>query len=438
MRCLVVLGILLFGSFAHAKRIMTPKTLSLVVVGDVGLNRSNLKVHPDGILEGNSVLAWTDLTAGIKHLINGDLNFMNLETVVTERNDLRPGDKRQKSPYLFRSHPKGIAHLLKIGFNLIGGANNHAYDYGEKGAKETVGHLRRLAGERPNTVVAGIGLNVDEAARPATTYFRGVKVAFSSIGIVTNMLTHHRAGPDKAGTLGFRHEEDWRRSLDELEAATASIKLMSVHYGVERDIRTDDRQRKAWRDAVANRGVDVVIGHHAHVVRGVEMHKGRLIFYGLGNFLIRGAANMGKKPELRTCCDYGLLAKVHFLKGTDGYKVGAVEAIPVFDMHRVARVLSPAEAGKRIEVLNALAEPLDDPSQDSVGVRFTIRDDGTGLFCTKEGKAFSELASLCANYHGAAPVSAEVRQRVKRAPRASSKKKKRGSKGKKRKRSKRK
>ncbi len=405
-----------------------PKVVTLVVTGDVMLNRSNLKVDEGGVLEGNHPLPWAEMSAKIRHLIDGDLNFMNLETVVTDRNDLRPGDKHQKTPFLFRTHPNGVEHLLGIGFNLVSAANNHAYDYGEAGAKETVRHLQNLT-EDTGAVYSGIGLNVDEASRPASKWVRGAKVAFGSVGIVTNMLSFHRAGPNKAGTMAFRHKDDWERTLVEMEKAHTDINLLSVHYGTEREIRTDERQRSAYRHAVAERGVDVVIGHHAHVVRGIEMHKGKLIFYGLGNFLIRGAANMAKKPSMRTCCDFGLLAKVHMVQDGKGYKVAAVEAVPVTDMHRIARPLPPQEAAKRIGVLNVLAEALDNPAIDSKGMRFFVRKDGTGLFCTPEAKgAAAPVAALCASFTGPTPPTAEVRNRVKAAP---DPKKAKGKKGKK-------
>lgn len=417
MLVMVCLAHLANANRAEAKRLVAPKlvapkSVTLVAVGDVGLNRNSLQVDAKGILEGTSVLPWAELTAGIASLIDGDFNFMNLETVVTDRNDLRPGNKRQKAPYLFRSHPIGVAHLLDLGFNLISAANNHAYAYGEAGARETVAHLRRLSASRPGTVATGI--NYDEAAKPASAGVGGMSLAFSSIGIVTNMLTFHRAGPDKAGTLGFRYAEDWKRSVDELVAADADLKVLSVHYGTEKDIRTDERQRSAWRAAV-DQGVDMVIGHHAHVVRGIELHKGKPIFYGLGNFLIRGAANMGKKREFRTCCDYGLLAKMHFARVDEEYELAAIEVVPVFDMHRVARRLEPAEAAKRVEVLNVLAESLDDPANDSKGVRFQVRNDGSGLYCGPNANRGDTL-ELCAQHTGPTRVSAEVRQRVRAAP----------------------
>ncbi len=426
LSCILVVSasvLLLSSPRAEAKKIVAAKTLSVVLVGDVGLNRNERKVEPTGILEGNSVLPWAELTAGIAHLIDGNFNFMNLETVVTDRNDLSTADKRQKGPFYFRSHPLGIAHLLDLGFNLISGANNHAYDYDEAGTRETVSHMKRLMASRPGTYTTGIGLDSDEAAAPALANFRGISVAFSSIGIITNLLKAHRAGPNKPGTMSFRHADDWKRSVDELTATKADIKIMSVHYGIEKEIRTDAKQRNDWRGAIDD-GADMVVGHHAHVVRGIELHKGKPIFYGLGNFLIRGAANIAKKPENRVCCDYGLLAKVHYARSEGEMKLAAIEVVPLTNMQRITRPLPAEEAGKRVEVLNVLAEALDDSSIQSEGVRFQVRKDGSGLYCAPllsrgEGE-------ICAGYQGPTKASAAVKKRVRAAPDPRAKKQKGG------------
>ncbi len=414
--CMVALGCALFvlsSSQAEAKKVVPAKTVTVVLVGDVGLNRNQRLVEANGILEGKSVLPWAKLTAGIADLIDGNFNFMNLETVVTDRNDLPVADKRQKGPFYFRSHPRGIAHLLDLGFNLISAANNHSYDYREEGARETIRHMNRLMASRPGTYTTGLGLNSDEAAAPAIASFSGMKVAFSSIGIITNLIKEFRAGPNKPGTMSYRHKEDWKRSVGELVAAKADIKIMSVHYGIEKEIRTDAKQRNDWRGAI-DAGTDMVVGHHAHVVRGIELHKGKPIFYGLGNFLIRGAANIAKKPENRICCDYGLLAKVHYQRTANTYELAAIEVVPLTDMHRITRRLPAAEAGKRVEALNVLAEALDQPGIDSKGVRFQVRKDGSGLYCSPKANRGPE--DICQDYKGPTKASAEVRRLVLSAP----------------------
>lgn len=391
-----------------------PDTITLVVVGDVGLNRSGLDVDPRGVLEGRGVLPWAEMTSGIEDLIDGDLNFMNLETVVTDRNDLTPGDKKQKTPYLFRSHPKGVEHLADIGFNLVSAANNHAYDYGEDGVLETIKSLAAIANKKKGFHWAGIGKNRAKAAKPAVFSHRGARIAFASIGIVTNMLTFHRASEDKAGSLGYRYEEDWKLTTGELNKAKADIKLLSIHYGKERDVKCDSKQLDEWRWAASKQGADVVIGHHAHVVRGVELHDGKVIFYGLGNFLIRGARDMRSQKQLHLVRDYGLLGKVHFELIDGDYRVRAIEIVPIVDMHRKAKRWDDVEESKkRVEVVNALADQLDAPKSGSKGVRFQVRDDGSGLFCVDGAKRDKgSIGKLCKSFVAPTKASEQVKSRV--------------------------
>ena len=413
------------GDAGADRKTKKPDTITLVVVGDVGLNRNQLDVDERGVLEGGGVLEWSDLTEGIDNLIDGDLNFMNLETVVTDRNDLPPGDKKQKSPYLFRSHPRGVEHLADRGFNLVSAANNHAYDYGADGVLETIAHLSALATTKNGFHWAGVGKNREAAARPSVFDHRGAKVAFSAIGIVTNMLKSHRATEDKPGSLGYRYEDDWKLVTGKLLSAKADLKILSIHYGKEREVQCDSKQFDEWRWAAREQGADVVVGHHAHVVRGVELHQGKVIFYGLGNFLIRGARDMRSQKKLAVVRDYGLLAKVHLkLDKRGAYRARAIEIVPIVDMHRKAKRWDDAEESKkRVEVVNALATRLDDPKAGSVGVRFQVRDDGSGLYCVDgAAKDKGAIGTLCKRFRPPAEPSKQVRDRVAPARKGAAKK----------------
>ena len=81
--------------------------VTIVVVGDVGLNPGRQTVDPRGIFK-HGFQAWADTLSLIKGEINGDLNFMNLETVVTDHNDLPIDTKGQGHPFNFRTHPNEI------------------------------------------------------------------------------------------------------------------------------------------------------------------------------------------------------------------------------------------------------------------------------------------------------------------------------------------
>jgi poly-gamma-glutamate synthesis protein (capsule biosynthesis protein) len=374
-----------------------PEVITLVVTGDTCLNRNQLPVDPKGAIEGNGVLAWSEMSAGIRDLIDGDLNFTNLETVVTDRNDLSITDKRQKAPYMFRSHPAGVEHLVDVGFNLLSAANNHSYDYDAEGVRESVKHLTALA-KRKKVWWTGVGLDRAQAARPAVFRHRGVPIAFSSIGALTNMIRAHQATETKPGSLGIRFPDDWNQVARELGATEARLRLLSIHYGKERRIRVDERQLRDWRWAAKEGKADVIMTHHAHVVRGVELINDRLIFYGLGNFMIRGARDMGKDPRLATWGDYGLLAKVFLARQADGrYAPRAVIAVPIWDMHRKPIPMRSADESRtRIWVLNAMAAALDSEKDGAVGVRFVPRKDGSGLWCASgAGELGGQLGALC-------------------------------------------
>jgi len=395
----------------------TPDVLTVVVTGDTCLNRHGVRVDPKGAVEGKGVLTWAEMSAGIKELIDGDLNFTNLETVVTTRDNLKPGNKRQKQPYLFKSHPAGVEHLVDIGFNLMSAANNHSYDFDVEGVRDTVKHLTAIA-KKKRMWWTGVGLDRAQAARPAVFRHKNVPVAFSSIGALTNMIKEHQATKTKPGSLGIRFPDDWKQVANELGAARASLRLLSIHYGKERRIRVDERQRRDWRWAAKAKKADIIMTHHAHVVRGVEVINDRLIFYGLGNFMIRGARDMGKDKRLATWGDYGLLAKVYLVRQKSGrYAPRAVVAVPVWDMHRKPiRMRSAAESRRRIWALNVMAKALDEKKSGAIGLRFVPRADGTGLWCAPGSE--KSLRKLCRGWKrpGKAPADVDkiVRKQLKR------------------------
>jgi hypothetical protein len=138
------------------------------------------------------------------------------------------------------------------------------------------------------------------------------------------------------------------------------------------------------------------------VVRGVELAGRSLIFYGLGNFLHHGTADMTGKG---VCRDYGLMARVHLKEGKGGkLSLRAVEAIPVTDTHFRPRRMTGVAGATRIHALNYLASTLDDDQSGARGLRFTPQEDGSGLYCVAEAKNDGgRIGSLCKSY-GPAPA----------------------------------
>jgi Bacterial capsule synthesis protein PGA_cap len=96
-----------------------PDRLTIVLVGDAGCNSNGLSVDPRGVHKDGAIVPFKDTLSGVASDIDGDLAFVNLETVITDRNDLPPDSKGQTAPYNFRSHPLGLKALVDDGFNLI-------------------------------------------------------------------------------------------------------------------------------------------------------------------------------------------------------------------------------------------------------------------------------------------------------------------------------
>ena len=88
-----------------------PDRLTLVLVGDTGFNPKGAEVAPEGFVKDGTALGFKESLSGVAREVDGDLAFVNLETVVTDRNDLTPDSKGQTLPYNFKSHPAGLKAL---------------------------------------------------------------------------------------------------------------------------------------------------------------------------------------------------------------------------------------------------------------------------------------------------------------------------------------
>lgn len=332
----VVLSLVL-ANFAVAREI----PITLVAVGDVNLNRTRVDVRSDGMYLWGKVVPFDQPLAKVAKYINGDINFCNLETTVMDRNDIKVSEKE----YNFKCHPNGVRQLQKIGFNLFSIANNHVKDYGGQGYVETRKWLDKLGKEAP-LHYAGAGSDIDEASRPAVFKVNRVTVAFGAVSI------SDRATEKRPGVASVYRPEP---TLKALKKARADIRILSIHAGKEKNSKPVRQQLHVARQAISKYNVDIVIGHHAHVVQGIEEHKGGLIMYGMGNFSMRGARNMGSVKEFRNERDFGLLARVKMFWDTHKKKVRfhKITVMPVYDMHSgVHPFANEEDAHRRVQSLN--------------------------------------------------------------------------------------
>ncbi len=393
------------ASIGSAAKQLDPDRLTIVLAGDTGFNAKGAKVQPEGFRKDGKILGFTDSLSGIAPDVDGDLAFLNLETVVTDRNDLVPDSKGQTAPYNFQSHPLGLKALIDTGFNMFSLANNHSMDYGAVGAQETLYHMAVAAAERAITY-AGIGTTLEEATRPGCLKVGKTRVAFAATGIITGQREEHRAGKDKTGQASYRNPADYELVVNRLAGMPADYRILSIHYGLEGRVVPDQRQLKDWRGfAASEKGIDLIVGHHPHVAQGVEMNGASLIFYGLGNFMHPGTAEMSR---FGICRDYGLMAKVHLARIQGYWRAAAIEAIPITKTNMHPERFTPEQGVRRIYALNYLGAQLGD-GKAAQGVRFTPRKDGTGLYCTEGADLLGgKVGAMCSGWQPAPAIPTKL------------------------------
>jgi hypothetical protein len=173
----------------------------------------------------------------------------------------------------------------------------------------------------------------------------------------------------------------------------ADLVLVSLHAHEQlgaKDVPADFM--RGFAHEMIDAGADLVVGHGPHLLRGLELYKGKPIFYSLGNFLHPGTA---EPARFGLCRDYGLLAKVHLARIDGAWRVEAIEAIPLTRTQMRPERFTSDEGRKRIYALNHLAAGLDD-GKNAKGVRFTPRPDGSGLYCADGAAALTgDIGTLC-------------------------------------------
>ncbi len=369
---LYLLGLL--ACVAHLERAAAEDTIDIVLVGDTGFNSASARVTPEGGYKQGQLLSIDEALSGIAHELDADLVLANLETAVTSRNDIRGVSKR----FTFRTHPKAVEAFVDAGINAFSLANNHALDYRQRGAGETLINLEALR-QQGLLAFPGLGQTRDEAAKPHSFSLARARVAASSIGIGGWGL------PTKAPYAGMlTYPADFETVSQRLQSADADVRILAVHYGREFQPATSDATRTRFRTAIAPDGLTIIAGHHKHIATGIEMVETPtggmgLIFYGLGNFLHLGMQNMGRHD---LCHDFGLLARIRLLRADDGtVSVHSVRVVPLTDMHRATKPLPREASALRVAVLNHLSSQLDAPQDGTLGLRFNLLEDGSGLWC---------------------------------------------------------
>ncbi|WP_295718462.1 CapA family protein [uncultured Halovibrio sp.] len=248
---------------------MPTPTLRIAAVGDISLGD-----HPVRAGFGTRKLLSkrrAELLKDVKDLIGkADLTIGNLETVASDIGY----DPGSIASHEMRGSPSSVSILKESGFDILGFANNHAMHHGRDAFIDTVRNLR-------NEGLEVIGL--EEVPGRTNLYVADGPGGTQTCFFAVSMRPEERA----EGPLPYSQRESEEKIINEVleirETQNGFI-ICFLHWGLEfLDYPSPDQRRFAHR--LIDAGVDVIIGHHSHVLQPYEYHNDGLICYSLGNFL---------------------------------------------------------------------------------------------------------------------------------------------------------
>jgi len=206
-------------------------------------------------------------------LASADITVGNLECAVGGGNYTPVPDKK----FTFLAVPESIAGARRAGIDVLTLANNHVLDFGPEALLETI-----LVLKNNDILYTGAGGNAQEALEPVILERNGLKVGIVAFSLVVPWL-QWVAGPNTPGINSGYHYEQVYNSVRELDKETDLV-IVSLHWGTELADKPTLQQQELARKLI-DLGADVVVGHHPHVLQGLEIYKQGLIAYSLGNFI---------------------------------------------------------------------------------------------------------------------------------------------------------
>ncbi len=187
-----------------------------------------------------------------------DIIGANLEGAVTNNGE----HYAPTYSYDFAFSPGRIAELKDYGFNYFTSANNHFSDQGQKGVSETRKNLDDLKIYHSGAPDA----QIDEYSR------EDIEIAEDKVALIGLSMVYNDFD------LGAAQKLVENAKLD------SDLVIINIHWGTEYEHQFNKHQQLIGR-ALIDSGADVIIGHHPHVVQGMEIYKGKPIFYSLGNLV---------------------------------------------------------------------------------------------------------------------------------------------------------
>ena len=305
-------------------------------------------------------------------LSGGDLRFAHCERVYSDI-----GARQAHIDHIHDRCPTSMASVFSdCGINVVSVAGNHSLDWGAEAFLDMIKLF-----QRKGLQTVGGGRNLEEARKPAIVEANGVKVAL--LAYCSVMHPGYIAQEDRAGVAPLRahtyyqghddqpgvpprvisvpYEDDLEAMADDIAKAKAlsHAVVVSVHWGVHFIPRLVAGYQTAAAKAAFAAGADLILGHHPHIPKAIEIIGGKACFHSLGTFIMSATSKPNRAARFRerfgvdldpdypllpygVDSKYSLIAKAEI--STSG--VGRVSYLPVLiDKQLRPRVLKSGDSG---------------------------------------------------------------------------------------------
>ena len=260
-----------YDSMNNVKIIESNNPSTISIIGDVSL-ADNWYIMPKYDEREKKILGILSEEV-VSTMTKSDLMIANSEFTVSNRGKALSGKQ-----YTFRANPTRLSIYGEMGIDLVTLANNHVYDFGKDAFLDMLDAFDEYKIPR-----IGAGHNIEEAMKPYFFIVNGYKIAFVNATRAEKYIMTPEAGTDSPGVFRCYDPTNMENLIKEVKENSDYV-IAIIHFGKEGSHDLEKEQIESAKKYI-DAGASVVVGHHAHVLQGVEIYNDKAIIYNLGDFI---------------------------------------------------------------------------------------------------------------------------------------------------------
>jgi len=321
---------------------------------------------------------WQEPYTSIFDFVRQDMKAADICFAQVERTFSERGQYQMQGWGTHTRVPPAMAAAYQDCFNVVSLASDHSGDWGPEALEDTIGVFKELG-----IATCGAGRNNTESRKASILERKGIRIAFvgyCSVGLPNYWATDEGApwgqrsgvAPMRAHTYYEPHEYQpgspprvvtisWKDDLEALQEdmhrakQQSDIVVMSIHWGIHDLPKFIADYEVEVTHAAIDAGADLILGHHQHLLKAIEVYKGKVCFHGLGTFAL------SLSPQAHSlCCPDGVF---------DRREVYRINVDPDFDYYKqgferysgVAKAVLSKDGVERVSFLPALINDNNQP-----------------------------------------------------------------------------